>query len=92
MSIKHMLDQELLCMQVMRSYRVLLAPLRYGAGLKGKIVDAWAHGLPVVTTPIGAEGMHADEVWSRANSRLGHIAWAHGLPVVHACRRREHAC
>ena len=53
-------------MQVMLSYRVLLAPLRYGAGLKGKIVDAWAHGLPVVTTPIGAEGMHADEVWGRA--------------------------
>ena len=28
-------------------YRVLLAPLRYGAGLKGKVVDAWTHGLPV---------------------------------------------
>lgn len=38
-------------------YRVLLAPLRYGAGIKGKIVDAWRLGTPVVTTPIGAEGM-----------------------------------
>lgn len=38
-------------------YRVLLAPLRYGAGIKGKIVDAWTYGLPVVTTPIGSEGM-----------------------------------
>ncbi len=28
-------------------YRVALAPLRYGAGLKGKVVDSWAHGLPV---------------------------------------------
>jgi len=37
--------------------RVLLAPLRYGAGIKGKIADAFAHGLPVATTPIGAEGM-----------------------------------
>ncbi len=45
-------------LQVMHSYRVLLAPLRFGAGLKGKVVDAWAHGLPVCTTPIGAEGMH----------------------------------
>ena len=42
---------------IMRQHSVLLAPLRFGAGLKGKIVDAWMHGLPVVTTPIGAEGM-----------------------------------
>jgi hypothetical protein len=37
--------------------RVLLAPLRFGAGIKGKIVDAWRYGCPVVTTPIGAEGI-----------------------------------
>ena len=43
--------------QVMREYRVCLAPLRFGAGLKGKVVDAWAHGMPVCTTPVGAEGM-----------------------------------
>ena len=41
----------------MQQYRVCLAPLRFGAGLKGKIVDSWAHGTPVCTTPIGAEGM-----------------------------------
>lgn len=38
-------------------YRALLAPLRFGAGIKGKITDAWSAGIPVVTTPIGAEGM-----------------------------------
>jgi len=37
--------------------RVLLSPLRFGAGIKGKHVDAWKNGLPVVTTPIGSEGM-----------------------------------
>ncbi len=37
--------------------RILLAPIRYGAGIKGKIVDAWRYGCPVVTTPIGAEGI-----------------------------------
>jgi len=37
--------------------RVLLAPLRFGAGIKGKIVDSWGYGLPVVTTSVGAEGM-----------------------------------
>jgi hypothetical protein len=36
---------------------ILLAPLRFGAGIKGKIVDAWVFGMPVVTTPIGSEGM-----------------------------------
>ena len=40
----------------MRSARVLLAPLRFGAGIKGKVLDAWRFGLPVVTTPIGSEG------------------------------------
>ena len=44
-------------LDVMQRYRVCLAPLRFGAGLKGKIVDSWAHGTPVCTTPIGAEGM-----------------------------------
>lgn len=36
--------------------RVFLAPLRYGAGTKGKVLEAMAHGIPVVTTPTGAEG------------------------------------
>ncbi|WP_048810325.1 glycosyltransferase [Candidatus Methylacidiphilum infernorum] len=37
--------------------RVFVAPLRFGAGMKGKIGMAMASGLPVVTTSIGAEGM-----------------------------------
>ena len=37
--------------------RVLVAPLRYGAGLKGKIGQSLAFGLPLVTTSVGAEGM-----------------------------------
>jgi glycosyltransferase involved in cell wall biosynthesis len=41
-------------------HRLLVAPLRYGAGLKGKLVDAWHAGLPVVTTSIGAEGLWSD--------------------------------
>ena len=41
----------------LEQHRVMLAPLRFGADIKGKIVDAWCHGLPVVTTSIGAEGM-----------------------------------
>lgn len=37
--------------------KLMVAPLRYGAGLKGKVTQALAVGLPVVTTPIGAEGI-----------------------------------
>jgi GT2 family glycosyltransferase/glycosyltransferase involved in cell wall biosynthesis len=39
------------------SARVSIAPLRYGAGVKGKIGEALSRGLPVVTTSVGAEGM-----------------------------------
>lgn len=41
----------------LQQYRVMLVPLRFGAGVKGKVLDAWHHGLPVVTTPIGSEGL-----------------------------------
>jgi glycosyltransferase involved in cell wall biosynthesis len=37
--------------------RVFVSPLRYGAGVKGKIGQSMAYGLPVVTTSIGAEGI-----------------------------------
>lgn len=39
------------------SCRVFVSPLRYGAGMKGKVGQSIAFGLPVVTTSIGAEGM-----------------------------------
>jgi glycosyltransferase involved in cell wall biosynthesis len=40
---------------------VSIAPLRYGAGMKGKVGEAMAAGLPVVTTSIGAEGMELED-------------------------------
>lgn len=36
---------------------ISIAPLRYGAGMKGKIGEAMAHGVPVVTTSIGVQGL-----------------------------------
>jgi len=53
-------------LQVMSGARICLAPLRFGAGIKGKIVDAMLCGTPNVTTPIGAEGMHGDMPWPGA--------------------------
>ncbi|MBK8212039.1 MAG: glycosyltransferase [Rhodospirillales bacterium] len=37
-------------------HRVTIAPLRYGAGFKGKVATSLAHGVPVVASPIAAEG------------------------------------
>jgi glycosyltransferase involved in cell wall biosynthesis len=37
--------------------RVFVAPVRFGAGIKGKVGEALAHAIPVVTTTVGAEGM-----------------------------------
>jgi glycosyltransferase involved in cell wall biosynthesis len=45
---------------VIKKSRILLAPLRFGAGLKGKLIDAMQCGTPFVTTEIGAEGMFCD--------------------------------
>jgi len=37
--------------------RVVIAPLRFGAGVKGKVVEAMRHGVPCVTTTVGAQGL-----------------------------------
>jgi glycosyltransferase involved in cell wall biosynthesis len=39
--------------------RVAIAPLRFGAGIKGKVLEAMGNGLPVVMTPVAAEGIGA---------------------------------
>ena len=36
----------------------MLAPLRFGAGVKGKITQSLTRGLPVITTSVGAEGIN----------------------------------
>jgi glycosyltransferase involved in cell wall biosynthesis len=51
---------------VFQNARVLLAPIPYGAGLKGKLFEAMQYGLPSVTTAMGAEGMHGNLEWNGA--------------------------
>lgn len=50
--------------EVIETARVLLAPLRFGAGLKGKLLEAMRFGTPSVTTLVGAEGMTSDGDWN----------------------------
>lgn len=50
--------------EVFHSAKVLLAPIPYGAGLKGKLLESMFFGLPNITTTIGAEGMHGNHAWN----------------------------
>ena len=43
---------------MMDGLRLAVAPLRYGAGVKGKVNLSMAHGQPVVATACAVEGMH----------------------------------
>jgi O-antigen biosynthesis protein len=53
-------------LQVMSAARICLAPLRFGAGIKGKLADGMLCGTPNVTTPIGAEAMGDEQPWPGA--------------------------
>ncbi|WP_347173549.1 glycosyltransferase family 4 protein [Polaribacter uvawellassae] len=50
--------------EVVQNAKVVLAPLRFGAGIKGKLTEAMLSGTPSVTTTIGAEGMHDNFPWN----------------------------
>ena len=46
---------------LLESTTAVIAPIRYGGGTRLKIIEAWAYGIPVVSTTIGAEGLHATD-------------------------------
>jgi glycosyltransferase involved in cell wall biosynthesis len=50
--------------EVVSKARVVLAPLRFGAGIKGKLLEAMQCGTPSTTTSIGAESMFGDLPWN----------------------------
>ena len=50
--------------EVIKNARVMLAPLRFGAGIKGKLLEAMQCGTPSVTSSIGAEAMAGDLEWN----------------------------
>lgn len=55
-------------LDVISRARVLLSPLRFGAGLKGKLIESMMCGTPSVTTTIGAEGINGYLPWPGAVS------------------------
>ncbi|SDG64279.1 glycosyltransferase [Epilithonimonas hungarica] len=50
--------------EIFNQSKVLLAPIPFGAGLKGKLWESMKFGLPNVTSSIGAETMHKDLPWN----------------------------
>ena len=48
-------------LEVIAKSRLMLAPIPYGAGIKGKFTDAMKTGCPVATTTVGAEAMFEDD-------------------------------
>ncbi|GEC73615.1 Glycosyltransferase involved in cell wall bisynthesis [Flavobacterium flevense] len=50
--------------EVIQKAAVVLAPLHFGAGIKGKLLEAMQCGTPSVTTPIGAESMQGELEWN----------------------------
>lgn len=50
--------------EVIKKAKVMLAPIRFGAGIKGKLLDAMHCGTPSITTSIGAESMFGKLPWN----------------------------
>lgn len=50
--------------EIIAKHKILLAPIQFGAGVKGKFIDAMQVGTPSVTTSVGAEAMKGNLNWS----------------------------
>ncbi len=57
-----------------RAARVVVAPLRFGAGVKGKIVESMFHGVPCVTTSVGKQGLQDADFLAAADDAEGMAA------------------
>lgn len=68
----HLTDNEL--EELYRSVRMVVIPLRYGAGIKGKVVDAMYQGVPMVSTSIGIEGIPEAEKYTEVADEASDFA------------------
>lgn len=74
---------------VMQQARVCLAPLRFGAGIKGKLMDAMRSGTPSVTTAIGSEAMCGNMAWGGVVTNNA-IEFAQAAVDLHQQENRWH--
>ena len=68
---------------ILHKLRCTVVPLRYGAGIKGKVLESFAHGLPCVMSEVAAEGLELPEdlAWLVARSSA---EFAEKIAQVHA--------
>lgn len=62
-----------------------VSPLRYGAGIKGKVIDSMYHSTPVVTTDVGAEGIDL----SYGNIYVGNTAEEFARHIIDLCANKK---
>jgi len=60
----HIMGRATDAFEVIKNAKVVLAPIRFGAGIKGKLLEAMQSGTPSVTSSIGAEAMAGDFDWN----------------------------
>ncbi|MGL4582859.1 MAG: glycosyltransferase [Flavobacterium sp.] len=81
-------------LEVLSKARVLLAPIPFGAGIKGKFVDAMRVGTPSVSSSVGVESMKGDLEWSGfvADEVADFIDKAVDLYINEAlwCKKQQH--
>ena len=88
----HLTGQVVRLNEVFDQVRLTIAPLRFGAGVKGKVLDSFAGGLPCVMSPIAAEGIPLNEllrsaVTTDAIQMADRICELHNRPTLN----RQHA-
>ena len=66
--------------------RVFVAPLRFGAGMKGKLGESMSYGLPLVTTPIGSEGFNFEH---KKNAMIASTATEFAQAVIDLYQQEE---
>jgi glycosyltransferase involved in cell wall biosynthesis len=71
--------------------RLTVAPLTYGAGIKGKVIESLSAGLPCVCTPIAAEGLELPEALQACVAE-GADALAALICNLHDNERANKAC
>jgi O-antigen biosynthesis protein len=75
---------------ILHRLRCTIVPLRYGAGIKGKVLESFAHGLPCVMSEIASEGLELPEglAWLVARSPA---EYAEKMARVHGDERFNRA-
>lgn len=81
----YLTDEELA--EQYRQAKMVAVPLRFGAGVKGKILEALQHGVPLVTTAIGAEGLPEPTVVFNIKETAAEFA-QELIEIEHGCRQR----